>query len=49
MTKYNVEYVYTDPLEKKRYSREGLGKFNRFMNLIYSSDGVEIYQKGETD
>jgi YYY domain-containing protein len=45
MAKYRVEYVYIGPLERSTYPKEGLDKFSRFMDTVYDSNNVQIYQK----
>jgi YYY domain-containing protein len=48
MSKYKVEYVYIGSLENHKYSEEGLAKFGRFMELVYSSTNVQIYRINES-
>jgi YYY domain-containing protein len=45
LDKYNVSYVYVGPLERKRYSPQGLNKFDRFMKNVFQQDDVAIYQR----
>jgi YYY domain-containing protein len=45
LAKYNVTYVYVGPLERKRYSPQGLNKFERFMKVVFEQDDVVIYQR----
>lgn len=41
---YAVDYVYIGAREKEAYGIEGLGKFPEFMDLIFTTDGVDIYK-----
>ncbi len=48
LTRYDVTYVYIGPLERQRYSAEGLGKFDGLLPVVYDRDGVIIYQAAPT-
>jgi YYY domain-containing protein len=41
---YNVRYIYIGLLEKGRYPAEGLAKFETMFPVVYSDDGVVIYE-----
>jgi YYY domain-containing protein len=45
LDKYDITYVYVGPLERERYSPQGLNKFARLMEVVYQQDGVTIYQR----
>jgi YYY domain-containing protein len=47
LRQYGVRYVYVGSLEYGKYgqtSRQGLEKFAKFMDAVYSADGVTIYR-----
>ena len=43
LAKYDVDYVYIGPREKAKYGNDGLGKFESFMEQVFSQDDVIIY------
>ncbi len=45
LDKYNISYVYIGPLERERYSPQGLKKFERLMRVVFRQDDVTIYQR----
>jgi YYY domain-containing protein len=45
LDKYNVTYVYVGPLERERYSPQGLRKFEKMMAVAFQKDDVTIYQR----
>jgi YYY domain-containing protein len=45
---YEAVYVYVGPLERQRYSVDGLAKFDAMFPAIYNQDGVTIYQVEST-
>jgi YYY domain-containing protein len=45
LDKYNISYVYIGPLERERYSPQGLKKFERLMTVVFQQDDVTIYQR----
>jgi YYY domain-containing protein len=45
LDKYNIMYVYVGPLERERYSPQGLNKFEKFMNIVFQQDDVTIYKR----
>jgi YYY domain-containing protein len=45
LDKYNVSYVYVGPLERERYSLQGLNKFDQLMQVAFQQDDVTIYQR----
>ena len=45
LDKYNITYVYVGPLERERYSPQGLNKFDRLMDVVFQQDDVIIYQR----
>jgi uncharacterized membrane protein len=45
LDKYNISYVYVGPLERERYSPQGLNKFARLMDVAFQQDDVTIYQR----
>lgn len=44
LSKYNVKYVYIGHREINRFSEDQLGKFGLFMDLVFHSGNVYIYQ-----
>ncbi len=44
LAKYNVDYVYVGPLERRKYGEDGLDKFETFMELFFSEGGITVYQ-----
>ena len=44
MARYNAQYLYVGPLEQLTYPRANLHRFSSFMDMVYSADGVTIYQ-----
>lgn len=44
LEKYGVDYVFVGPLERERYGRDGLLKFERFFPPVFRSPTVTIYQ-----
>jgi YYY domain-containing protein len=45
LDKYGISYVYVGPLERERYSPQGLAKFERFMDVVFQQEDVTIYQR----
>ncbi len=45
LDEYNITYVYIGPLERERYSPQGLKKFERLMQIVFQQDDVTIYQR----
>jgi YYY domain-containing protein len=45
LDKYNITYIYVGPLERERYSPQGLNKFARLMDVVFQQDDVIIYQR----
>jgi YYY domain-containing protein len=45
LDKYNITYVYVGPLERERYSPQGLNKFERLMTVAFQQDDVTIYER----
>jgi len=43
MNQYNAKYLYVGPLEKTTYTQANLNRFSKFMQTIYSANGVTIY------
>jgi uncharacterized membrane protein len=43
MNQYNAHYLYVGPLEKTTYTQANLNRFSKFMQTIYSANGVTIY------
>ncbi|HKV57082.1 MAG TPA: hypothetical protein VJO32_02335, partial [Ktedonobacteraceae bacterium] len=41
---YSVKYLYVGSLEITTYASSDLGRFRQFMPVVYSADGVTIYQ-----
>ncbi len=44
LARYHVRYLYVGQLEKMKYPRANLQRFAAFMQVVYSVDGVTIYQ-----
>jgi uncharacterized membrane protein len=44
LTHYQVKYLYVGGLETTTYAGSDLGRFRQFMPIVYSADGVTIYQ-----
>ena len=44
LSKYNVKYVYIGHREINHFSDEQFGKFGLFMDLVFNSGNVYIYQ-----
>jgi YYY domain-containing protein len=45
LDKYNITYVYVGPLERERFSPQGLKKFEYLMDVVFQHDDVTIYQR----
>ena len=45
LDKYQVEFVYVGPLERKKYGPSALEKFGQFMDVAFQSGEVTIYQR----
>ncbi len=45
LDKYNITYVYIGPLERDRFSPQGLNKFEQIMNPVFQQDDVIIYKR----
>jgi YYY domain-containing protein len=43
LRQYHVRYVYVGQLERNLYASANLGRFGKFLRLVYSRDGVSIY------
>ncbi|MFL5629241.1 MAG: DUF2298 domain-containing protein [Ktedonobacteraceae bacterium] len=44
LARYNIQYVYVGQLEKMKYPNADLHRFAAFMRVVYSANGVTIYQ-----
>ena len=44
LAKYNVNYVYVGPLERRQYGEDGLEKFETFMELFFDEGGITVYR-----
>ncbi|GAC1657701.1 MAG: hypothetical protein NVS4B7_03580 [Ktedonobacteraceae bacterium] len=44
LARYHVQYLYVGQLEQMRYPQANLHRFSSFMNIVYSANGVTIYQ-----
>lgn len=44
MAQYNAQYLYVGPLEQMTYPAADLHRFSAFMQIVYSANGVTIYQ-----
>jgi YYY domain-containing protein len=45
LDKYDLTYVYVGPVERDRYSPNGLAKFEEIMDVVYQQGEVIIYQR----
>ena len=45
LDRYGISYVYVGALERERYSPQGLGKFERFMEIVFQQDDAVIYRR----
>ncbi len=45
--KYDVEYVYVGPRERRTYGTDGIRKFEKFMIRVFSNQTVVIYRLPE--
>ncbi len=45
LDKYGITYVYIGPLERERYSPQGLSKFEHIMDVVFQQDDVIIYKR----
>jgi len=45
LDKYGITYVIVGPLERERYSAQGLRKFEQFMDVAFQQDNTTIYQR----
>jgi YYY domain-containing protein len=45
LDKYNIIYVFVGPLERERYSPQGLNKFEQIMTVAFRQDDVTIYKR----
>jgi uncharacterized membrane protein len=45
LDKYGITYVYVGPLERERYSSQGLRKFEQMMTIAFQQDDVTIYKR----
>ena len=45
LAKYNISYVYVGPLERERYSPQGLKKFDQLMDVVFQQGDVTIYRR----
>jgi len=44
LARYHVQYLYVGQLERMKYPGADLHRFAAFMNIVYSTKGVTIYQ-----
>ena len=44
MARYNAQYLYVGPLEQMTYPKVNLHRFSSFMQVVYSANGVTIYE-----
>ncbi len=44
MAQYNAQLLYVGPLEQVTYTGADLSRFGAFMKVVYSANGVTIYQ-----
>ena len=44
LDKYNVNYIYVGPRERRKYGISGLEKFETFMIKVFDADTVAIYK-----
>ncbi len=44
LSKYDIRYVYIGRIERNRYPAEGLAKFSKLGELVYSDEPVEIWK-----
>jgi YYY domain-containing protein len=44
MARYHASYIYVGELEREAYPGANLQRFGAFMKIVYSADGVTIYQ-----
>jgi YYY domain-containing protein len=44
LARYHAQYLYVGELEREAYPGANLQRFGAFMNIVYSADGVTIYQ-----
>ena len=45
LDEYSITYVYVGPLERERYSPQGLNKFGLLMDVVFQQDDVTIYRR----
>ena len=47
LDKYDVDYVYVGPVEKRKYNMQprAAERFDRFLTLVYDEGAVQIYQR----
>ncbi len=45
--KYDIRYIYIGQLERERYSRQGLAKFERMFNIAFAQGDVVVYMVKE--
>ena len=43
MKRYDARYLYVGSLEKTTYLQANLNRFSKFMQTVYSANGVTIY------
>jgi uncharacterized membrane protein len=44
LARYHAQYLYVGQLERMQYAGANLQRFAAFMNIVYSANGVTIYQ-----
>ncbi len=44
LAQYDVVYVYVGAFEREKYGKQGLPKFDSFLEVAYSNDSVTIYR-----
>jgi uncharacterized membrane protein len=44
LARYKAQYLYVGPLEHETYIKADLNRFSKFMQIVYSTQGVTIYK-----
>ncbi|MBM2827071.1 MAG: hypothetical protein HW403_1135 [Dehalococcoidia bacterium] len=44
LAKYQISYIYVGSLERRKYPKEALDSFDRYMDVAFKKDGVTIYK-----
>ncbi|MBC7226851.1 MAG: hypothetical protein H5T61_06410 [Thermoflexales bacterium] len=44
LKRYGIQYVYVGPVERSRYSPEGLEKFAQIGEVVYDAGGVRVFR-----